>query len=236
MFDKSFLINPLYEYLKWLIIKIKYQFKYRKNNLRIGYLSFVHNTTFGRNNWIGKNNNITNTDIGNYSYVAGDCVIANCTIGKFCSIAPNVKIAPGRHPTHTFVSTHPVTFSKPQFMLKHFIDKSMFLSNKQVFIGNDVWIGANCLIVDGVTIGDGAIVAANSVVTKNVGAYEIVGGVPAKFIKKRFEEQEIYKLLELKWWDKGDDWIQDNISKFVDVKKIIADVESNLGTIQQNEN
>ena len=68
-------------------------------------------------------------------------------------------------------------------------------------IGNDVWIGLNTTILSGISIGDGAIIGAESLVTKNVGPYEIWGGNPAKFIKKRFDDDTIQKLLEIKWWD-----------------------------------
>ena len=76
-----------------------------------------------------------------------------------------------------------------------------------VIIGNDVWIGSNVTIMSGVKIGDGACIASHSVVTKNVEPYTVVGGNPAKVIKKRFNNDVINKLLELKWWDKEDDEI-----------------------------
>ncbi|MVL38233.1 antibiotic acetyltransferase, partial [Staphylococcus aureus] len=72
-------------------------------------------------------------------------------------------------------------------------------------IKNDVWIGANVIIMDGLTINTGAVIAAGSVVTKNVGAYEVVGGVPAKVIKKRFDNKTIEKPLESKWLEKTPD-------------------------------
>ena len=68
-----------------------------------------------------------------------------------------------------------------------------------------MWIGANVIIMDGLTINTGAVIAAGSVVTKNIGAYEVVGGVPAKVIKKRFDNKTIEKLLESKWWEKTPD-------------------------------
>ena len=80
-------------------------------------------------------------------------------------------------------------------------------------IGNDVWIGYKAMIMAGVTIGDGAIIAARSVVTKDVAPYSIVGGNPAKEIKKRFSKEQIDKLLALKWWD----W---------DIEKIIKNVQN----------
>jgi tetrahydrodipicolinate N-succinyltransferase len=83
-----------------------------------------------------------------------------------------------------------------------------------VIIGNDVWIGANAVILDKVKIGDGAVIAAGAIVSKDVKPYTIVGGIPAKPIKKRFSEEEIEKLLEFKWWEKDIRWIRENYELF----------------------
>ena len=80
----------------------------------------------------------------------------------------------------------------------------------KVEIGNDVWIGEGACIVSGVKIGDGAVIGAHAVVTKNVEPYSIVAGVPAKEIRKRFDDTVIHKLLELKWWD----WSEDKLKKY----------------------
>lgn len=220
-FDSTIFANPLYEYIKWLVIKIYYQTTYWGKHLRIGYKVYVRRTKFGKYNYIGRNVFIADSELGDFSYVTNDSTIVNTTIGKFCSIGPNVKLAPGRHPTGKIVSTHPSIFSNPSFIKKNFASKNIFEGNERVGIGNDVWVGANCLVIDGVTIADGAIIAANSVVTKNVGAYCIVGGVPAKLIRKRFEDDEIEKLMALKWWDKDEEWIQQNITSFWDIKDMV---------------
>jgi acetyltransferase-like isoleucine patch superfamily enzyme len=119
------------------------------------------------------------------------------------------------------VSIHPITYSKPGYIPNSFTDINAFLSHEKVFIGNDVWIGANCLIIDGVKIGDGAVIGANSVITKDVEPYLIVGGVPGKPIRKRFDDNTISKLLEFKWWNKDDAWIKQNVSKFWDINDFI---------------
>ena len=80
-----------------------------------------------------------------------------------------------------------------------------------IIIGNDVWIGYEAVILSGITIGDGAIIGTRAVVTKDVPPYTIVGGVPAKPIRKRFDDVTIARLLELKWWDWSEERIKANL-------------------------
>ena len=124
---------------------------------------------------------------------------SNLNIGKYCSIASGCKIFLGGNHRHDRASTwlHPD------------IKKDSITSNGNVSIGNDVWIGFGATIMSGVTIGDGAIVAADAVVSKDVPAYSIVGGNPAKIIKNRFSDEDIEFLLDLKWWD----WHPEKIEK-----------------------
>ena len=226
--DSSFMMNPIGEYFKWLKCKSTYQLKNWGKHLRLGYLSVVGNTNFGRYNAIGSQCVVSNCTLGDFSYINSYSYVLNTTIGRYCSIGPNVKIAPGKHPASVFVSTHPVTFNNQGNLVKNYCTESKFKNYQPVTIGNDVWVGANSIIIDGITIGNGAIIAANSLVIKNVGAYEIVGGNPAKFIKKRFDEHQIQYLEEIQWWNKGEDWIQNNISKFWNIEDF---VEPNLVTV-----
>ncbi|PZU13099.1 MAG: acetyltransferase, partial [Chryseobacterium sp.] len=202
--------------LKWLITKIKYQSKYK--HLRLGYMSKLINVVFGKYNWIGNNVIIINSSIDDFSYISDNSVICETNMGKFCSIGPNVRTAPGKHPTHTFVSTHPAIYSNPDYCLKNFQKKDHHNPNRNVTIGNDVWICANAIIADGVRVGDGAIIASNSVVTSDVEPYTIVGGVPAKFIRNRFKEDQISILSESKWWNKDIEWIEKNSDIFLDIE------------------
>lgn len=123
-------------------------------------------------------------------------------IGKFCSIACGTKFL-FNCANHTLKSLSTYTF--PLFYEEWELEKSNITTawdNKgDIVIGNDVWIGYEAVIMTGVHIGDGAIIAARAVVTKDVPPYTIVGGTPAKEIRKRFDTEMIHQLLKLKWWD-----------------------------------
>ena len=135
------------------------------------------------------------------------------TIGKFCSIACGAKFifTSANHKLGS-LSTYPF----PLFFEEWDLDRSNVTDawdNKgDIVIGNDVWIGYEAVIMQGVTIGDGAIIGTRAVVTKDVPPYSIIGGVPAKPIRKRFSDEVISQLLEIKWWDWSDDKVKENIS------------------------
>ncbi len=135
---------------------------------------------------------------------------SNLVIGAYCSIAEGVEIFLGGNHRVDWVSTYP--FSEFDNIFENATQcKGHPATKGDVIIGNDVWIGYKTTILSGVTIGDGAVVAANSTVTKNVGAYEIVAGNPAKVVKKRFDETTIARLLAIKWWDWDDKEISQNL-------------------------
>ena len=173
----------------------------------------------------GNTNKLTIKRVGAFTYTNYNCFIRADSIGCFCNIAPNVSIGMGGH-DYTNISTSAVfemkKGSKGKFSLTQFtgwFDQDEEWANKmrqqilkksslrekpfagKVVIGNDVWIGGNVSIMAGVKVGDGAVIGSGAVVTKDVEPYAIVGGVPAKTIKKRFDDETIEKLLALKWWD-----------------------------------
>lgn len=131
-------------------------------------------------------------------------------IGKFCSIACGVKFL-FNCANHTLKSLSTYTFSL--FYEDWELEKSNVASawdNKgDIVIGNDVWIGFEAVILAGVKIGDGAIIGTRAVVTKDVPPYSIVGGIPAKVIRKRYSPDIIEQLLSLRWWD----WTKDRIKR-----------------------
>lgn len=165
---------------------------------------------------------VINSRVGRFSYLA-NARVTNATIGGFCSIGPEVIIGGlGAHPTH-FVSSHPVFYSPLKQAGITFFTTNTFEELQPVVVGHDVWIGARALVLDGVTIGDGAVIAAGAVVTQDVAPYAIVGGVPAKLIRYRFDSQTIEKLLSLNWWDWPIQKLKENSGLFrSEVKNILS--------------
>lgn len=133
-------------------------------------------------------------------------------IGKFCSIACGAKFL-FNSANHTLASLS--TYPFPLFFEEWGLEKKNVAKcwdNKgDIRIGNDVWIGFEAVILAGVTIGDGAIIGTRALVTKDVPPYTIVGGVPARPIKKRFDEDMISDLLRIRWWDWSNEKIARNI-------------------------
>ena len=161
--------------------------------------------------------------IGAYTYFRSDIRIASFeSIGRYCSIARGVRIGDASHPydklsTHPFLTNGRYTGVEDTGQ-KKFLDPNHSL--KKTTIGNDVWIAQNVIVLGGVTIGDGAIVAAGAVVTKDVEPYAIVGGIPAKIIKYRFNKETIEVLLKIKWWNYDPiDLFQYNL---IDMKNFMA--------------
>jgi acetyltransferase-like isoleucine patch superfamily enzyme len=218
--------NPISLWLGKLYIAKKLEWKNRDKNLKIGYLSYAKNSSFGRYNTLQDNVSLVKVDLGDFTYISFRTAIGNAKIGKFCSIGPDCKIGLGMHPSSDYVSTHPTFFSTSKRAQMSFADRDYFEETKEIKIGNDVWLGANVIVMDGVSIADGVIIAAGSVVVKDIPPYTIVGGVPAKIIKYRFELDEIEMLLQSKWWDKDIQYLQDNFKKFHNIKEFLESEKS----------
>jgi acetyltransferase-like isoleucine patch superfamily enzyme len=157
--------------------------------------------------------------LGNMTYIAEGTSVGLTDIGSFCSIGPNVSLGGlGWHPTDR-LSTHPAFYSSRLQAGTTFVSDNNKLDQETELqhtkVGNDVWIGAGCIVLDGVTIGDGAIIAAGAVVTKDVPPYAIVGGVPAKIIRYRFDISTINALLKWRWWELSHRELQTMAAQFM---------------------
>ncbi len=156
---------------------------------------------------------VVNSKIGANSYLAPSCSVVNCEIGNYCSIGAQVKIGMGFHPVDK-ISTSPLFYSSTNPLKKNWSGKSVFSDQLLTKIGHDVWIGYDAFIKDGVTIGNGAVIGARAVVTKDVAPYSIVMGVPAKEIRKRFDNETIDLLLKSEWWYKPESELKSKLSSF----------------------
>jgi acetyltransferase-like isoleucine patch superfamily enzyme len=209
---KSIILIFVPDKLYFSYLKIRMTNKYLSKNLIVGKNIRIENVKFGNHIYLGDNTKLSNVSISDHSYINSNTNIKNSKIGKYCSIASNVNINLGNHPSE-YISSHPAFYStnKPY---KTFADKDYYEEFLPTQIGNDVWIGFNAIILGNINIGDGSIIAAGAVVTKDVEPYSIVGGVPAKHIKYRFNENTRNELKRKKWWDKSEKWIHKNFKLF----------------------
>lgn len=153
-------------------------------------------------------------EVGKHSYTDGGSpniilhqIHGKLIVGSFVSIGPHCNIFLGSEHKTEFVSTFPFSrlFSDVPYI-------ESIKSKGDVVIGSDVWIGGYVTILSGVTIGHGAVVGAGSVVAKDVAPYTIVAGNPIREIRKRFSEEQIAKLLGIKWWEWDDERIEQSIT------------------------
>jgi acetyltransferase-like isoleucine patch superfamily enzyme len=209
--------------------QLAYLIHYRTKNIFLGSNVSVYESILEGKNRIYDNTVFIRSKLGKGSYIGCDGVFNDAEIGKYCSFGNRIKIVSYTHPTKKFVSTHPAFFSlskqagftyttRQSFQEQQLLNRNTRVS---VSIGNDVWMGDEVMIMGGVKINDGAIIAARSLVTKEVAPYTIVGGVPAKEIGKRFNDSEIEFLLNLRWWDKDEEWITNNVELFWDITQFI---------------
>lgn len=166
--------------------------------------------------------------IGDYTY--GKPIVysweegARLEIGKFCSIANNVRILLGGNHRVDWITTYPFMVLNHDFPSAVGI-KGHPSTNGDVQIGNDVWIGMDVIILSGVHVGNGAVIGAGSIVSKDVPAYSVVAGNPAKVVKKRFSEEIIESLEQIKWWNWSIEEINKNIKTICsgDIQQLLKD-------------
>ncbi|WP_299350458.1 CatB-related O-acetyltransferase [uncultured Shimia sp.] len=157
-------------------------------------------------------------------------------IGAFCSIADGVVVLLGGNHRVDWATTFPFRhIFKNQLGSNDIVGHPK--SNGDVVIGNDVWIGRNSTFVSGVQVGDGAVIAANSTVVKDVGAYEVWGGNPAKLVKRRFDEDIEKRLQALQWWTWEESKIQKAAPLLLDcpTMEILAELEEIAASSSRND-
>lgn len=168
--------------------------------------------------------------IGAYTFLRDNVRISGQTahIGRYCSIAPGAVIGDSNHPTD-WLSTHSFQWGDGQWIpseaMRQFTSPPKQVPQRTI-VGSDVWIGANAIILPGVNVGDGAIIAAGSVVSRDVPPYAIVGGIPARIIRHRFDEETIARLMRVRWWRFRLDDLFD--IPFNDIQLALAELEKRL--------
>lgn len=194
-------------------------------------VKIVHSKFEGRNR-ISHDVRIFGSEVGFGTYINSNTNLYYCKIGRYGAFASDVQTLVGAHPIHKIVSICPAFYSTSERNPFSYVNQNIFDEFKyadeghkwNLIIGNDVWLGA-CKIVQGVTVGDGAIVLAGAVVTKDVPPYAIIGGVPAQILGYRFTPEQMDFLLQLKWWNRGENWIKTHADYFSDIELFIKKIK-----------
>lgn len=163
----------------------------------IGDNSIIFNSKLEGCNVINRGNFISDVKMGFATYTGMNCIIKDTIVGKFCDLSWNLSLGGGNHHIYR-------TLKYSEYHLNQILNGNSPILHKAdppTRIGNDVWIGNGAIVLRGVNVGDGAVIGAGAVVTKDVEPYTVVVGAPARPIKKRFIDEIVKELLELKWWD-----------------------------------
>lgn len=178
----------------------------------------------GRFNVLFERASVLDSTVGDHTYFQRGATAMSCDVGKYCSIAMQAFIGLPQHEIDA-VSSHPVFYLRDTPLVKKYCKSNRSNPAQRTAIGHDVWIGHGALVMSGVKVGTGAIVGAGAVVTRDVPDYAIVGGAPAKIIRYRFDALLRERLLESKWWEMSDEWLEAHVELFSKPTELLAALE-----------
>ena len=193
----------------------------------------LHDARLGAYCEVGARTMLHEVAMGDYSYVVNDAQITYTEIGKFCSIAAMTRINPGNHPMQRASQAH-FSYRASVYFPGEQDDAEFFEWRRghRVQIGHDVWIGHGAILLPGRSVGTGAVVAAGAIVTKDVPAYTIVAGNPARIVRRRFPEDVANRLAQLAWWNWDHETLRRALPDFrkLAVEEFLAKYEAAAGS------
>lgn len=177
---------------------------------------------FGRYTEVGEHVHLSDTTLDDYAYICRGSEVMSADIGKFANIAAMVRINPGFHPTER-PTLHHFTYRRARYGLAETDDDVFFdwRRRQRVHIGHDTWIGHGVVIMPGVRVGNGAVIGSNAVVTRDVPAYAIVAGAPARVLRMRFTPDIAHALQATAWWDWDHDTLRERLADFNDLRHFL---------------